>query len=435
MKYADRRARLASSSRAATRRPKARCRSRTSSSAPSSPPSRIASEYLKKQAEAQFSVAEETARRGGRGSPRPAPRPKPWPRNWRASSRPSKPRRQSSSMCFAMPATSRSRLRSCSRPTCFSTGSARRCAAAPMCSPISPARSCASGPTSPCPSRGFISSVTRAPMRPRAIAITARPSAFSRKAGKRRARASSARPASNASASPTAKRRCRDRAARGRGGAPRGLKHFALRFGDIGLFYALIDALVLPGAMAAASSVIISGARQRSMRCSTRLAKGERANGNGEAAALAASSPARTQALPRSGRRAISRSRACRLPATARLARSPRGCSTMPPISSAEPLPKEVATVIDYYLAVSRSAQGGDRARRHDRARAPASISAPRSTLSCAASSGSTRRHRSREAPSSPPSSAATSNITRASCSRSKRPGERHDADRGRRPL
>ena len=30
------------------------------------------------------------------------------------------------------------------------------------------------------------------------------------------------------------------------GGAQRGLKDFRLRFGDIGLFYALLDALALP---------------------------------------------------------------------------------------------------------------------------------------------------------------------------------------------
>jgi ATP phosphoribosyltransferase regulatory subunit len=131
-----------------------------------------------------------------------------------------------------------------------------------------------------------------------------------------------------------------------------GLKHFRLRFGDIALFYALLDALALPERWRLKL-------RHHFWRppvfhaLLARLAKGERPNGDGPTATLAASLAGLTteraeelvgayldqEGLPLSGNRTLGEITARLLDHAADL--------------RAEPLPREVATVIDYYLAVS----------------------------------------------------------------------------------
>jgi len=131
-----------------------------------------------------------------------------------------------------------------------------------------------------------------------------------------------------------------------------GLREFWLRFGDIALFYALIDALQLPERW------------RRKLRhyfwrppvfhaLLTRLAKGERPDSDGLTAALAEKIAGETHdsaeeivaayldehAIPIAGNRSLRE-------ITARL------CDHAADLR-ADPLPKEVATVIDYYLAVS----------------------------------------------------------------------------------
>jgi len=131
-----------------------------------------------------------------------------------------------------------------------------------------------------------------------------------------------------------------------------GLKDYALRFGDIGLFYVLLDALDLPERWRLklrhyfwrppVFHVLLA-----------RLARGERPDGEGAAAALAATignddairaeelvaNYLETKGLPLAGNRTLSEivERLLDLAADLR----------------AQPLKKEVATVIDYYLAVS----------------------------------------------------------------------------------
>jgi ATP phosphoribosyltransferase regulatory subunit len=131
-----------------------------------------------------------------------------------------------------------------------------------------------------------------------------------------------------------------------------GLKNFRLRFGDISLFYALLDALALPERWRLklrhyfwrppAFHALLG-----------RLARGEGPNGDGTvmalAGALANKSPERAEelvgayleerGLPLSGNRSLSEITARLLDHAADL--------------KADPLRKEVATVIDYYLAVS----------------------------------------------------------------------------------
>ena len=121
---------------------------------------------------------------------------------------------------FIAPATRRWRPPSSSPPACSSTWSARRCARAPTCSPISTARSCACGPTSPCRRAGCISSATRDADHAGALLLQ-RPGLplSARRAPTARTRASSARPASNASATPTASRPMRARVVLDRRGA------------------------------------------------------------------------------------------------------------------------------------------------------------------------------------------------------------------------
>jgi ATP phosphoribosyltransferase regulatory subunit len=130
-----------------------------------------------------------------------------------------------------------------------------------------------------------------------------------------------------------------------------GLKQFSFRFGDIALFYALLDALSLPERWRLklrhyfwrppAFHALLS-----------RLARGEISDGEGPVAALTATladeDPARaeelvanyfeTNDLPLSGNRTIGEITERLLDHAADL--------------RSEPLPRKVATVIDYYLAV-----------------------------------------------------------------------------------
>jgi ATP phosphoribosyltransferase regulatory subunit len=133
-----------------------------------------------------------------------------------------------------------------------------------------------------------------------------------------------------------------------------GLKEFRFRFGDIAMFYALLDALSLPERWRLklrryfwrppAFHALLS-----------RLAKGEGSDSDGPVAALAATlgaqDPSRaeelvanyleTNDLPLSGNRTLGE-------ITERLLDHAADLRT-------EPLPREVATVIDYYLAVEAS--------------------------------------------------------------------------------
>ena len=139
------------------------------------------------------------------------------------------------------------------------------------------------------------------------------------------------------------------------------LKDFRLKFGDIALFYALLDALALPERWRLklrhyfwrppAFHALLS-----------RLTKGERPEGDGPIAALAASldgvepehaeelvaSYLERNDLPLAGNRTLAE-------IAARLA--DQGADLR-----AAPLPKEVATIIDYYLAVEAPPEeAGDR--------------------------------------------------------------------------
>ena len=96
-----------------------------------------------------------------------------------------------------------------------------------------------------------------------------------------------------------------------------GLKDFRLRFGDIALFYALLDALALPERWRLKL-------RHYFWRppvfhaLLARLAKGERPNGDGPASALAASlDRAHAPSAPRSWSAPISTRKVCRSPAIA----------------------------------------------------------------------------------------------------------------------
>jgi ATP phosphoribosyltransferase regulatory subunit len=131
-----------------------------------------------------------------------------------------------------------------------------------------------------------------------------------------------------------------------------GLKDFRLRFGDIGLFYALLDALALPERWRLKLRHYF-WRPQAFHALLSRLAKGERPNGDGPVLALAGTlsgkSPERAEelvaayldreGLPLAGNRSLNEITARLLDHAADL--------------EADPLRKEVATVIDYYLAVS----------------------------------------------------------------------------------
>jgi ATP phosphoribosyltransferase regulatory subunit len=131
-----------------------------------------------------------------------------------------------------------------------------------------------------------------------------------------------------------------------------GLKRLRFRFGDIALFYALLDALALPERWRAKLRHYFWRPPEFHALLS-RLGKGERPHGNGAIAELAATlergDPARAEdlvaeyleakELPLSGNRTLGEITERLLDYAADL--------------RADPLPKEVATVIDYYLAVA----------------------------------------------------------------------------------
>lgn len=131
-----------------------------------------------------------------------------------------------------------------------------------------------------------------------------------------------------------------------------GLKNFRLRFGDIALFYALLDALALPERWRLKLRHYFW--RPNAFHALlARLAKGERPNGDGPASSLASrlaglsvdraeevvGAYLEAEGLPLSGNRSLSEIASRLLDHGADL--------------RAQPLPREVATVIDYYLAVS----------------------------------------------------------------------------------
>jgi ATP phosphoribosyltransferase regulatory subunit len=131
-----------------------------------------------------------------------------------------------------------------------------------------------------------------------------------------------------------------------------GLKDFRLRFGDIGLFYALLDALALPERWRLKLRHYF-WRPQAFHALLSRLAKGERPDGNGATDRLAeeiggylpeyaekrVAAYLDEKGLPLSGNRSLAE-------ITERLRHHAADLR-------AEPLPREVATVIDYYLAVS----------------------------------------------------------------------------------
>ena len=135
-----------------------------------------------------------------------------------------------------------------------------------------------------------------------------------------------------------------------------GLKEFRLRFGDIGLFYALLDALSLPERWRLKLSHYF-WRPQAFHALLARLAQGERAETNGQADALAeaiaglrpdqaeekVAAYLEGQGLPLSGNRTLGEIAARLLDHAADL--------------DAAPLPRELATVIDYYLAVQAPPQ------------------------------------------------------------------------------
>ncbi len=110
-----------------------------------------------------------------------------------------------------------------------------------------------------------------------------------------------------------------------------GLKDFTLRFGDIALFYALLDALSLPERWRLKlrhyfwRPPVFHALLARLRRASGRTATVRRRH-------LRPAFPGSNPIAPRSWSAPISTSRVCRSPATARSARSPRVCSIMPPI-------------------------------------------------------------------------------------------------------
>ncbi len=131
-----------------------------------------------------------------------------------------------------------------------------------------------------------------------------------------------------------------------------GLNDFRLRFGDIALFYALLDALALPERWRLKLRHYFWRPHAFHALLS-RLARGDRPNGDGPVMALAGElsgeSPDRaeelvaayldTEGLPLTGNRSLSEITARLLDHAADL--------------RADPLRKEVAAVIDHYLAIS----------------------------------------------------------------------------------
>ncbi|MEE8633710.1 MAG: ATP phosphoribosyltransferase regulatory subunit [Methyloceanibacter sp.] len=131
-----------------------------------------------------------------------------------------------------------------------------------------------------------------------------------------------------------------------------GLREFGLRFGDIALFYALINALDLPERWRLklhhyfwrpASFHALLG----------RLARGERPDSDGPAAALAGTLAGETPERAEELVAAYLEEQAVPLAGSRSLSEITEGLLDNAADLRAEPLPKEVATVIDYFLAVA----------------------------------------------------------------------------------
>ncbi len=131
-----------------------------------------------------------------------------------------------------------------------------------------------------------------------------------------------------------------------------GLREFGLRFGDIALFYALINVLDLPERWRLklhhyfwrpASFHALLG----------RLARGERPDSDGPAAALAGTLAGETPERAEELVAAYLEEQAVPLAGSRSLSEITEGLLDNAADLRAEPLPKEVATVIDYFLAVA----------------------------------------------------------------------------------
>ena len=165
-----------------------------------------------------------------------------------------------------------------------------------------------------------------------------------------------------------------------------GLKDFRLRFGDIALFYALLDALALPERWRLKLRHYFWRPHAFHALLS-RLAKGERPNGDGKVMALAGKlsgeSPERAEEL-------VAAYLDQRQPAAFRqpvFERDHRAAARPCRRSQGRPLAQRGRHRDRLLSRGVRAAAGGGRARRHDRARAPASILAGRFRPPRAASS------------------------------------------------
>ncbi|MGB6438137.1 MAG: ATP phosphoribosyltransferase regulatory subunit [Methyloceanibacter sp.] len=133
-----------------------------------------------------------------------------------------------------------------------------------------------------------------------------------------------------------------------------GLKEFRFRFGDIALFFALLDALSLPGRWRLklrnyfwrppAFHALLS-----------RLAKGESANSDSAASELAATLGAQDLALAEETVATYLEANDLLLAGNRTLGEIAERLLDHADDLRAEPLPREVATVIDYFLAVEAS--------------------------------------------------------------------------------
>ena len=131
-----------------------------------------------------------------------------------------------------------------------------------------------------------------------------------------------------------------------------GLKDFRLRFGDIALFFALLDALDLPERWRfklrhyfwrpPLFHKLLAG-----------LAKGERKEGNGSVAAFAATLARSSQEKAEEAVAAYLEREGLPLAGNRTLGEITTRLLDLAADLRAKPLPKEVATVIDYYLAVA----------------------------------------------------------------------------------
>jgi ATP phosphoribosyltransferase regulatory subunit len=135
-----------------------------------------------------------------------------------------------------------------------------------------------------------------------------------------------------------------------------GLRSFRLRFGDIGLFYALLDALSLPERWRLKL-------RHYFWRPPVfhalllRLAKGERPDGNGAGAELAATLKDTDAAQAEDRVAAFLETKGIPVSGNRTLAEVAERLLDLAADLRAEPLPKEVATVIDCYLSVDAPLQ------------------------------------------------------------------------------